>query len=79
MAQAPADSSDAQLEKCFESYNIIVLGAGVIGLTTAHELQDVFPRAQITIVSEYFPTDPVVDHSYCSGYVRSSSSYNDIC
>ena len=50
---------------------IVVLGAGVVGLTTACELQERYPAAQITIVAEYFPTDSLedLDGTYCSAWV----------
>jgi D-amino-acid oxidase len=37
--------------------NFLVLGAGVVGLTTAIELADRYPDAEITIAAQYFPGD----------------------
>ena len=42
----------------------IILGAGVVGLTTALELGDRFPHAEITIVAKHVPGDRTVE--YCS-------------
>lgn len=35
----------------------LVLGAGVVGLTTAIELADRYPEAEVTIAAQYFPGD----------------------
>ncbi|KAF9003344.1 hypothetical protein BDQ17DRAFT_1356047 [Cyathus striatus] len=40
-----------------EKKNIIVLGAGVVGLTTALKLQQE-GRYNVTIIAETFPNDP---------------------
>lgn len=37
---------------------IVVLGAGVIGLTTALKVQEAFKEANVCIVAEVFPGDP---------------------
>lgn len=42
----------------------IILGAGVIGLTTALELSGRYPTSKIAILAKYFPGDRSVD--YCS-------------
>ncbi|KAM0326955.1 hypothetical protein ACHAQA_006076 [Verticillium albo-atrum] len=44
--------------------HFVVLGAGVIGLSTALTLRARHPAARITIVAEYFPGDYHID--YCS-------------
>ncbi|KAF9874532.1 d-amino acid [Colletotrichum karsti] len=59
------------------SGHFVVLGAGVIGLSTAITLRSKFPSAQITIVAEYFPGDYHID--YCSPWAGANwcSSAND--
>lgn len=47
-----------------ESPDYVILGAGVVGLTTAWELKDRFPDASITIVAKFLPGDRTVE--YCS-------------
>ncbi|KAF6818837.1 d-amino acid [Colletotrichum musicola] len=42
----------------------VVLGAGVIGLTTALSLRSTYPAARISVLAEYFPGDYNID--YCS-------------
>lgn len=42
----------------------IVLGAGVIGLSTAIELKDKCPTAKVRIIAKHFPGDR--DADYCS-------------
>jgi D-amino-acid oxidase len=37
---------------------IVVLGAGVIGLTSALKVQEAFNEANVCIVAESFPGDP---------------------
>ncbi|WYZ44601.1 hypothetical protein EsH8_VII_001037 [Colletotrichum jinshuiense] len=46
------------------SHHFVVLGAGVIGLSTALTLRTEHPSARITILAEYFPGDYHID--YCS-------------
>jgi D-amino-acid oxidase len=38
--------------------HIVVVGAGVIGLTTAIRIQEAHDFAAVTIIAEHFPTDP---------------------
>lgn len=40
------------------SLSIHILGAGVVGLTTAIEVQKAYPDAKVTIIAEIFPGDP---------------------
>lgn len=40
-----------------DRHNFLVLGAGVIGLTTALVLHDHYPTSKITIVAKHFPGD----------------------
>ncbi|TDZ32550.1 D-amino-acid oxidase [Colletotrichum spinosum] len=47
-----------------ESQHFVVLGAGVIGLSTALILRTNYPSARIAILAEHFPGDYHVD--YCS-------------
>lgn len=37
-----------------ETMNFGVIGCGIIGLTTALELQNIFPNAQVTILADRF-------------------------
>lgn len=37
--------------------SITILGAGVVGLTTALKIQDAYPDAEVTVVAELFPGD----------------------
>ncbi|KXH56400.1 FAD dependent oxidoreductase [Colletotrichum nymphaeae SA-01] len=57
--------------------HFVVLGAGVIGLTTALTLRAEFPSAKISILAEYFPGDYNID--YCSPWAGGNwcSSAND--
>lgn len=57
--------------------SFVVLGAGVIGLTTALVLHEEYPNADITILAQYFPGDYHVD--YCSPWAGGNwcSSAND--
>ncbi|KAK1454800.1 FAD dependent oxidoreductase [Colletotrichum melonis] len=57
--------------------HFVVLGAGVIGLTTALTLRAEFPSVKITILAEYFPGDYNID--YCSPWAGGNwcSSAND--
>ncbi|GKT42913.1 D-amino-acid oxidase [Colletotrichum spaethianum] len=59
------------------SCHFIVLGAGVIGLTTALTLRAEYPASRITILAEYFPGDYHID--YCSPWAGGNwcSSAND--
>lgn len=41
-----------------EPLKINILGAGVVGLSTALEVQQAYPHARIAIISEIFPGDP---------------------
>ncbi|KAI8158650.1 hypothetical protein K4K49_004766 [Colletotrichum sp. SAR 10_70] len=47
-----------------DNRHFVVLGAGVIGLSTAITLRSKYPSARITILAEYFPGDYHID--YCS-------------
>ncbi|KAK1473843.1 FAD dependent oxidoreductase [Colletotrichum tamarilloi] len=57
--------------------HFVVLGAGVIGLTTALTIRAEFPSVKITILAEYFPGDYNID--YCSPWAGGNwcSSAND--
>ena len=37
--------------------SIHVLGAGVVGLTTAITIQEAYPNADVKIIAEFFPGD----------------------
>ncbi|GAM40402.1 hypothetical protein TCE0_039r12729 [Talaromyces pinophilus] len=41
----------------------VVVGAGVVGLTTALELKDRYPTANVTIVAKYLPGDSFADYA----------------
>jgi predicted NAD/FAD-binding protein len=36
--------------------SIAVLGAGVVGLSTAINIQNLFPRAEVTVIADKFNT-----------------------
>ena len=59
------------------SYSFVVLGAGVIGLTTAIVLRDKYPSSYITILAAHFPGDYHID--YCSPWAGGNwcSAAND--
>jgi len=38
-----------------KNLNFVVLGAGVVGLSTALTLRETFPDARITVVAKHFP------------------------
>lgn len=41
----------------------VVLGAGVTGLTTAHELTTRFPTAEIIIIAKHIPGDLSIEYA----------------
>lgn len=45
------------------THHFVVLGAGVVGLSTALELRDAFPRAEIVVVAKHFPGDRSVEYA----------------
>lgn len=47
------------------SGSVVVLGGGVVGLTTALELHSKFPNLKITLVAKFLPGD-VAQTEYCS-------------
>lgn len=54
--------------------NIGVVGAGVIGLTTALELQTEFRNANITIIADKFTTETTSD--VAAGVFRPGTSFS---
>lgn len=46
-----------------EKHEFVVLGAGVIGLSTALELKAAFPAAGITVVAKHFPGDRSIEYT----------------
>lgn len=54
--------------------NIAVLGAGVIGLTTAIELQKEIRNAKVTILAEKFTTETTSDGA--AGLFRPGTSFS---
>ncbi|KAK2053568.1 FAD dependent oxidoreductase [Colletotrichum caudatum] len=59
------------------SHHLVVLGAGVIGLSTALTLRAEYPGSPITILAEHFPGDYHIN--YCSPWAGANwcSSAND--
>ncbi|KAK2000684.1 FAD dependent oxidoreductase [Colletotrichum falcatum] len=59
------------------SYQFVVLGAGVIGLSTALALRAEYPGSLVTVLAEHFPGDYHID--YCSPWAGANwcSSAND--
>lgn len=53
--------------------NIGVLGAGVVGLTTAIELKKEFPNAKISVLAEKFAQDTTSDGA--AGLFRPGTSF----
>jgi D-amino-acid oxidase len=43
--------------------HILVLGAGVIGLTTSLVLADAYPTAKITVIAKHFPGDRSIEYA----------------
>lgn len=68
---SPCDS-DMALSNDDQIKEIIVIGAGVVGLTTALKIQEQ-GTYRVTIVAENFPTDPksirYTSHWAVSGYL----------
>ena len=56
--------------------NIVVLGAGVVGLSTAINIQKVIPNAKVTVIADKFDEDTT---TYGSGglFVPSQSETSD--
>lgn len=55
----------------------VVLGAGVIGLSTAICLREAYPDARIALLAEYFPGDYHVDYTSPWAGANWCSSAND--
>lgn len=62
------------------SESFVVLGAGVIGLSTAISLRETFPLSHITIIAEYFPGDYNIEYTspWAGGNWCSSATDNGI-
>ena len=56
-----------------EGLHVVVLGAGVIGLTTAHVLSARYPKVKITVVARDLPDD-LSSQAWSSPWAVSSSS-----
>lgn len=54
--------------------NIAILGAGVVGLTTALELQNEFRGAKVTIIANKFTTETTSDGA--AGMFRPGTSFS---
>lgn len=63
-----------------EPQSFVILGAGVIGLTTALSLRETYLDAHIVIVAEYFPGDYHIDYTspWAGGNWCSSATDNGI-
>lgn len=60
-----------------QSITAVILGAGVIGLTTATELLRQYPTASITVVARHLPGDQSA-RDYCSSWAGANwISYDD--
>ena len=46
-----------------DPHSFVVLGAGVIGLSSALELRDAFPRADVVVVAKHFPGDRSIEYA----------------
>lgn len=46
-----------------EEHNFLVLGAGVIGLTSALTLREAYPSSSITVVAKHFPGDRSIEYT----------------
>lgn len=57
--------------------HLVVLGAGVIGLTTAVTLRAAYPSAHITIVAKHFPGDRSIEYASPWAGANWSSIAND--
>lgn len=42
-------------------YDIVVLGAGVVGLSSATRIQDVLPDRKVTLIADKFTVDTTSD------------------
>lgn len=56
-----------------EGLHVVVLGAGVIGLTTAHVLSTRYPQVKITVVARDLPND-LSSQAWSSPWAVSSRS-----
>lgn len=54
--------------------NFAVIGSGVVGLTTALELQEQFPNANVTIVAEKFGVETTSD--VAAGIFRPGTNFS---
>lgn len=46
-----------------EPQNIAILGAGVIGLTSALVLANAYPNAKISVIAKHFPGDRSIEYT----------------
>lgn len=54
--------------------SFVVVGAGVVGLSTALELQKTFPNAQVSIFADKFGTETTSD--VAAGIFRPGNSFS---
>lgn len=59
------------------SQNIAVLGAGVIGLTSAIVLANAYPDAKISVIAKHFPGDRSIEYTSPWAGANWSSMAND--
>lgn len=60
-----------------DSKNIVVLGAGIIGLTSSIVLANAYPNSTIIVVAKYFPGDRSIDYTSPWAGANWSSMAND--
>lgn len=64
----------------------VILGAGVVGLTTALELKDRYPESEVVIVAKFVPGDRSIEYTspwaganwmsaVCFSFLKSSSLF----
>ncbi|KAF1343378.1 hypothetical protein EJ07DRAFT_148827, partial [Lizonia empirigonia] len=57
--------------------NIVILGAGIIGLTSSIVLANAYPNSTIIVVAKYFPGDRSIDYTSPWAGANWSSMAND--
>ncbi|XP_048083268.1 D-aspartate oxidase isoform X2 [Alosa alosa] len=56
-----AESSESQLDTTMQSVKVVVVGAGVVGLSTAVCIAETLPHCSVTVISERFTPDTTSD------------------
>ncbi|XP_062378102.1 D-aspartate oxidase-like isoform X1 [Sardina pilchardus] len=57
----PAESSKSPLDTIMQSVKVVVVGAGVVGLSTAVCIAETLPHCSVTVISERFTPDTTSD------------------